>query len=350
MRSIFLLAFVFLLSSCAVGQRKTGVELQNYSFEKLSGWEEKNIVGGLKSFQRTCSAIFTKKIQSQRIFSDNTRIWQDKCISSRNARNSKRFFEDNFSPYLVTYNGTNKGIFTGYFEKDIDASFKKDSVYKHPIYAAPSDPALLNLSRKQIESGALAGKNLEIAYAKSAAELFFLHIQGSGILKLPDGKRVEVGFSGKNNKPYTGIGKPMLAQGLIQHGTAKDIQDWLESHPVSARSIMNMNERYVFFTLKKGGPYGSLGVELTDMSSLAVDPNYIPLGTPMWLQTTMPGSRQYFTKLMAAQDTGGDIIGGIRGDIFFGEGDWAENIAGKMKQQGSYFMLLPKEINAGSYF
>ncbi len=284
------------------------------------------------------------------MFSDNTGIWQDKCLRSRTAKSAKTFFEDNFRPYLVNYNGTSRGIFTGYFEKEIEASLKKDSIYKHPIYASPSEPALLNLSRKQIENGALSGRGLEIAYAKSAADLFFLHIQGSGILRLPNGKRVEVGYSGKNNKPYTGIGKPMLEQRLIKHGTAQDIKKWLNEHPVTARSIMNMNERYVFFTFKNGGPYGSLGVELTDVGSLAVDPNYIPLGVPLWLQTTMPESKYYFTKLMSAQDTGGDIIGGIRGDIFFGEGDWAENIAGKMKQQGSYFMLIPKEIDPRPYF
>lgn len=346
----YIIVLSLILTSCATSKVGSSSKLQKYNFSQLSGWKEQNIKGGFEAFKKTCSALSTSKIRSEKVFSQNYSTWQNKCILARNARSPKLFFETNFIPYLVTNNGSSRGLFTGYFEIEIAASLRKDHVYKYPIYRTPDDKNLLNLSRKEIENGALNGKNLEIAYARSAAELYFLQIQGSGILRMPDGKKINVGFAAKNNKEYTGIGRYMLDEGLIQHGTAKDIKNWLEQHPVTGRTIMNMNDRFVFFSLKSGGPYGSLGVELTDGGSLAVDPAYMPLGMPLWLQTTIPGMSGYYTRLVAAQDTGSDIKGPIRGDIFFGEGDWAETTAGKMKQQGSYFMLLPKEINPGLYF
>ena len=346
-RIVSSLIILVLLTSC-VSQK--GVTLKPYSYQRLSGWEEKNIVAGLNGFKKTCGAINSSKILSEKLFADNRTIWNEKCAKAKVARSGKKFFEDNFSPYLVSYNGSAQGTFTGYFEKEIEASFRKDSVYKYPIYKTPRDPRALNFTRREIENGALKGKGLEIAYAKSAAKLFFLHIQGSGILRLPDGKRVEIGYAAKNNHAYTGVGSYMLQQGMIEHGSAEEMVHWLEAHPISARSVMNRNERYVFFSLKNGGPYGSLGVELTDLGSIAVDPNYVPLGVPLWLQTTLPVSHKYFGRLLNAQDTGSAIKGPIRGDIFFGEGDWAWKTASGMKNAGSYFMLIPKGINPDSYF
>jgi membrane-bound lytic murein transglycosylase A len=345
-----LLALTLCLSLSACFSSRTGIELEEKNFSSLSGWSDNAAVGGLQAFKKTCDALYSSKVQASPLFSENKYVWREKCSKAKSARNSKIFFEQNFRPHLVTYNGSVRGKFTGYFEKEIEASLKHDSVYKHPIYALPKNPNYLNFTRKQIENGALKGKGLEIAYAKSAARLFFLHIQGSGILRLPNGKRVEIGFAGKNNHPYTGVGRYMLDKGLIKHGSADDMIQWLEKNPISARTVMNMNERYVFFSLKNGGPYGSLGVELTDGASLAVDPAYIPLGVPLWLQTTLPTTRKYFGRLMNAQDTGSAIKGPIRGDIFFGEGAWASNTASGMNAEGSYFMLVPNGIDADRYF
>ncbi len=343
-----LVVMIFSLAACAVPSKR-GVSLQQKNYSQLSGWSEAAAKPGMQAFRKTCGALNSRKVQENKLFSANKRIWQEKCVAARSAASSKQFFENNFTPYLVTFNGSDKGTFTGYFEKEIEASFTKNSTYKYPIYSVPSNPADMNLTRRQIENGALNGKKLEIAYAKSAARLFFLQIQGSGILKLPDGKRVQVGFAGKNTAEYTGIGSYMLREGLIKKGSAEDIVDWLERNPVRGRSIMNMNDRFVYFSFKQGGPYGSLGVELTGMGSLAVDPAYIPLGVPLWLQTTLPGG-QRLNRLMNAQDTGSAIKGAIRGDVFFGRGDWAQHTASGMKNQGSYFMLVPKGVNAHNYF
>jgi membrane-bound lytic murein transglycosylase A len=348
MKNLLAISLCLFLASCF--SRTDGLQLEEQNYSSLSGWSANSVSSGLEAFKKTCSAINSSRLQSNRLFSENRDIWQQKCQQARYSKNPKSFFEQNFRPHLVTYNGSTRGKFTGYFEKEIEASFTKDSVYKHPIYKAPSNPSYLNFTRKQIENGALKGKGLEIAYAKSAARLFFLHIQGSGILKLPNGKRVEIGFAAKNNHPYTGIGRYMLDKGLIKHGSAEDIIQWLEKNPVSARTVMNMNQRYIFFSLKDGGPYGSLGVELTDGASLAVDPAYIPLGVPIWVQTTLPTTRKYFGRLMNAQDTGSAIKGGIRGDIFFGEGKWAAITASGMNAPGSYYVLLPNEIDADRYF
>lgn len=350
MKKLFVATILlFSLTSC-FSYQQSGVSLTPYNYSQLHGWEDRNIIKGFTAFRKTCLAINSSKINSTKVFSENKNVWQNKCYQANTARSAKFFFESNFRPYLVSYNGKAKGKFTGYFEKEIEASLRRDLVYRYPIYRTPSDPRLLNLTRREIENGALKNKGLEIAYAKSAAKLFFLHIQGSGILKLPNGKRQEVGFNAKNNQQYTGIGAYMKDNGLVEHGTADEIIAWLEKNPIQARSIMNMNARYVFFSIKNGGPFGSLGVELTDQASLAVDPMYIPLGVPLWLQTTLPETKQYFTRLMNAQDTGSAIKGPVRGDIFFGEGAWASRTASGMKNDGNYFMLLPKEINPYDYF
>jgi membrane-bound lytic murein transglycosylase A len=345
--AIFFLSLV--LVSCSLQSGK-GVNLQRYDYSKLTGWNNNNIHSGFKAFRDSCSVLSGSKIRSKALFADNMNVWKNKCSQAGKTRNPKQFFENNFTPYLVSNGSNPKGKFTGYFGKEISASLTKSAIYKHPIYRQPDDASLLNLTRKEIENGALNGKNLEIAYAKSAAELFFLHIQGSGTLRLPDGKKIGIGFSAKNNAQYTSIGSGMMKEGLLKHGTADEIQQWLDKHPVSGRTIMNRNDRYVFFALKEGGPVGSLGVELTAQASLAVDNSYIPLGTPIWLQTTLSSTKKYFTRLMNAQDTGSDIKGVIRGDIFFGEGAWASSTASSMNSAGNYFLLIPKEINPDSYF
>ena len=350
-KKLITLFFVsLLLTSCAGFEGSSKVNLHKYNYSQLKGWNNTNVYGGFKAFQKTCSALGSSKIRSEKVFSSNMNIWKDKCDKSKIAKNPTQFFEQNFIPYLVSYGKDPKGKFTGYFEKEIEASLTKSPAYRYPIYRAPSDSSLLNLKRRDIENGALEGKNLEIAYAKSAAQLYFLQIQGSGVLKLPDGKKLQIGFTAKNSGQYTSIGSQMLSEGLIQHGTADEIEQWLETHPVSGRTIMNSNDRYVYFALKNGGPYGSLGVELTEKASLAVDPAYMPLGAPIWLQTTLSANKQYFTRLMNAQDTGSGIKGPIRGDIYLGGDAVASTVASSQNSVGNYFILLPKEINASLYF
>ncbi len=347
-RNFIFLSLLLLLTSCFAGP-KQNLQLKKYNYAALKGWNEANVRPGFAAFRKSCAVISGDKTRANKLFSANETNWKDVCRKSYQAKSGSSFFEGNFTPYLVTYNGNSRGKFTGYYKTEIAASLNKTSVYKYPIYRTPDDPKLLNLSRREIENGALNGKHLEIAYAKSAAELFFMHIQGSGILRLPDGTKEKVNFAAKNNKDYTGIGSYMLQNHMIQHGSAEEIKDWLEKHPVSARSVMNMNDRYVFFTLTKANTYGSLGVELTDQATLAVDPTYIPLGVPLWLQTSIP-EQGGFNRLMNAQDTGSAIKGPIRGDVYFGEGEWAAHTASGMNNDGSYFMLLPKNINPDSYF
>jgi membrane-bound lytic murein transglycosylase A len=343
--------FPLILASCVTGADKPSkINLHKYNYNQLKGWNSGNINQGFKAFQKSCAVINSSKIKSKKLFASNMSIWRNKCAKAMATKNPKQFFEQNFSPYLISYRNNPKGKFTGYFAKEIEASLTKSSIYKYPIYRQPSDQKLLNLTRREVENGALEGKNLEIAYARSAAQLYFLHIQGSGFLKLPDGKRLQVGFTAKNHAQYTSIGSYMLKEGLVKHGTADEIEQWLDTHPVSGRTIMNMNERYVYFALKNGGPYGSLGVELTDQGSLAVDPDYIPLGVPVWLQTTLSHNKEYYTRLMNAQDTGSGIKGPVRGDIFFGAGTWASSTASSMNSVGNYFILLPKEIDPKLYF
>ena len=200
------------------------------------------------------------------------------------------------------------------------------------------------LTRRDIEEGKTKIPADIIAWVKEPVDLFILQIQGSGILKLPDGEKVGIGYNGNNGHVFTGIGSVMAKKGLLKSGvyTMSEIRDWLIANPEQARELMHENKRYIFFRkLDKPGAIGASGVPLTAGRSLAVDPAFIPLGSFLWLQTDHNGVS--LNRVVTAQDTGSAIKGPVRGDFFWGTGETALKKAGSMKSRGSYFMLLPKE-------
>ena len=209
-------------------------------------------------------------------------------------------------------------------------------------------------TRKQIEKGALAGRGLEIAWLRSSADAFFLHVQGSGTLKLPDGKKMRVGFAGKTGLPYTAIGAVLIKWGEVsrEEMSMQAIRDWMTGNPARSRELLWHNKSFVFFRElnlpnPELGPLGAQQVQLTPLRSLAVDRRYWTLGTPMWLETNLPkatGAEARFHHLMIAQDTGSAIKNRIRGDIFFGAGDTAAALAGHMQGPGRLYALLPKPV------
>lgn len=216
-----------------------------------------------------------------------------------------------------------------------------------PIYGLPPKPAGKLPARAEIEAG--AGWPWPVLYwASDPIDVFVMHIQGSGLLRLRNGRRVRVGYAGNNGHDYRSIGRLMVDRGLIDRKSAsmQSIVAWLRANPEERQAILNHNPRFIFFRKLKStgpGPIGAEGISLTPGRSLAVDPAYIAYGTPVWVSTTLPGEpAEPFRRLMVAQDTGGAIRGPVRGDIFFGAGTAALEIAGRMKSGGSWYVLLPR--------
>jgi membrane-bound lytic murein transglycosylase A len=288
--------------------------------------------------------------------------WNNACAaaSSWPEASASEFFSRYFEAVQV---GDGSAFVTGYYEPEIAGSRDRRSGYDVPIYRRPTELIDVDLGqfsdslkgrtirgkvngtkfvpfddRSQIVSGALAGRGLELAYAADPVEFFFLQVQGSGRLNLPDGGVMRIGYDGQNGRDYTGIGKLMKDRGLIQAGSMQDIMQYLRAHPVEGAAIMNENKSFVFFReLTGAGPIGALGVPVTAEATVAADPKFIPLGAPVLLSLDRaePGG------VWIAQDTGGAIKGANRFDSFWGAGSRARGIAGGMSARGSALVLLP---------
>jgi len=285
---------------------------------------------------------------------------------------ARDYFEKWFQPFAVLdRDGGREGLLTGYYEAELRGARRQGGRYRFPLYGRPGDLVTADLGlfdetltgrsvtgrvsggalvpypdRKSIDRNGLADKTAPLVWVDSAVDAFFLQIQGSGRVKLADGGLMRLGYAASNGRAYTAIGRTLIRQGEIppDRVSMQTIRAWLASNPDKAVAIMEQNERYIFFRVLDGSaPVGAQGVELTAERSLAVDSRAVPLGAPLWIDTTDPiDPRQPFRRLMIAQDVGQAIKGGIRGDIFFGYGQIAARRAGLMKQRGRYFILLPK--------
>jgi len=289
--------------------------------------------------------------------------WQPACAAAAAAApgSESAFFATWLEPVQV---GPGDAFVTGYFEPEIAGARQQAPGYGVPVYRKPPDlveqdsaaAAASNTPRRgrlengvvvpyfersEIEDGALANQGLEIAWAADPIEFFFLQIQGSGRLRLPDGGVMRIGYAGQNGREYVGIGKLMKDRGLLEpgHTTMQGIVAWLREHPEEGRAIMRENKSYIFFQELTGpGPLGALGVAVTPSGSVAADPAYVPLGAPVLLQLDRPEA----SGLWIAQDTGGAIRGANRFDTFWGAGEDAARIAGGMTGRGKAILLLPK--------
>ena len=268
------------------------------------------------------------------------------------------FFAAHFEPVVV---GDGGAFATGYFEPEIPGSRTRQAGYDVPIYAKPPDlleanpqtgargrgrvdadgQYVLYHERGEIEDGALAGRGLEIGWAADPVDLFFLQIQGSGRLRLPDGAVMRIGYAGQNGREYVALGRLMRERGILQSPvTMQAIIDWLRAHPEEGRALMRENKSYIFFQELTGpGPLGALGRPVTPETSVAADPRFVPLGAPVVL-SRMDSPRA--DGLWVAQDTGGAIRGANRFDTFWGAGPQAAAIAGGMSSRGRAVLLLPR--------
>ena len=305
--------------------------------------------------------------------------WREVCQLANESGDlsdteARVFFESHFEVRPVfAEDGVAEGLITGYYEPLLQGSRQKSGEFRYPLYGVPQDLLVVDLGDvyPQLKGmrlrGKLAGNKVipyydraqldadpdllqgnEILWVNSLVDVFFLHVQGSGQIQLDDGSRVAVGYAQQNGHPYQSIGRVLAEMGELEleEVTLFTIRDWLKSNPDRLNEVLAKNPSYIFFELRDAdadGPVGSLNVTLTPRRSIAVDRNVIPLGAPVWLQTTLPDEQQSpFNQLMLAQDTGGAIKGHVRADVFWGQGNEAEQMAGLMKQRGRLYVLLPR--------
>lgn len=344
-------------------------ERQQVSFSDLPGWKSDNLKDVLPAFRKSCRAIGKKK------------DWQDVCakaydIDENDTFAIRSFFETHFVPYrIANENGSETGLATGYFEPLLKGSRVRKGKFRTALYRQPDDLLVVDLAsaypqlkglrlrgkldgnrvvpyetRAEIEkSEKLAGH--EIVWVDDVLDAFFLEIQGSGRVYIPEsGETIRLAYANQNGRPYRSIGRYLLDRGELKPGQAssQQIRQWIRRNPERLREVLDSNPSYVFFREERiddpsEGPKGALGVPLTPERSIAIDPRHIPLGAPVFVDTTRPYSSVPLQKLMLAQDTGGAIRGAVRADYFWGFGPQAGEMAGKMKQKLKVWLLLPKQ-------
>lgn len=338
------------------------------TFADLPGWEEDDPSGALAAFLRSC-----RRLRGEH-------DWTPACeaasrVPAAAADTARAFFETHFQPFAVSNGDDPEGLFTGYYEPLLQGSRKRSGRYRVPLYVRPPELVMVDLGdfreelkghriagkveegelvpypdRRAIEEGALAGRGLELVWVDDPVDAFFLQIQGSGRVRLDDGGEMRVGYAAQNGHPYFAIGRDLVERGALakEEVSMQSIRRWLEQNPDLADDVMARNASYVFFEELKGeGPLGAQGVPLTPGRSLAVDLKHWQLGAPVWLDTRAPSPRagepdRPLRRLMVAQDTGGAIRGVVRGDVFWGHGEEAAEVAGRMKHPGRMWMLLPR--------
>ena len=355
--------------------KKSDLEVTPVSFKELQNWGSDDLSSAMSAFSLSCNKIMERKdpfLSQRALIKVPTAAYQEVCQKLANVAplEYKNFIEQNFVPYRVRFKGSDIGKFTSYFEPTISVSSQKDEYFKIPVYGRPYDMFELNLSEfgedlpKRKLVGRIVGQNFVpyytreeinkiymkapiILWTNDAVDLFIAQIQGSAVALMPDGSQVRLAFDGSNGRKFTGIGSILLQKGLIRPGQASmmEIKKWMKENFSTAKKLMNLNERFVFHRLSyESGPIGAQGVVLTAGRSLAVDPDFIPLGSLLWLETSLPKFGET-AKMVVAQDVGSAIKGAIRGDYFWGTGsDDVLELAGKMNAEGRYYILVPKGV------
>lgn len=336
------------------------------AFDALPGWRQDDLRQAWPAFQASCRALASKP------------DWKTACAASRTVDAAdgeaiRRYFEAYFVPNLVrSADGADAGLITGYYEAALRGARKRGGAYQTPLYKVPDDLITVDLAsvypnlkgmrlrgrlsgktvvpygtRAEIERARIPGK--ELLWVDDPVEAFFLEVQGSGRVELDGGETVRVAYADQNGHPYKAIGRWLVEQGELTsaEATAQGIRAWIAAHPERRQELLNVNPSYIFFREERlpdpsVGPKGALGVPLTPSRSAAIDPAFLPLGAPLFLSTTEAGSEVPMQRLVMGQDTGGAIKGAVRADFFFGFGPQAADNAGRMKQRGQIWALLPR--------
>ncbi len=375
-RLLAVAVFAVTLSACVTPERPGPGAAATVPWSQLPGWREDRHAEAWPALLAGCQRL--KQRAEWKTICEDTALFPDPDPDTARA-----FFETRFEARaLVNGNGGSNGLITGYYEPLLHGSYARSARFRYPVYRPPPDLLIVDLgevypelagkrlrgrvvgrrvlpyfSRAQIDAGnghaaaaavlpPLAGH--ELLWVDDAVGLFFLQIQGSGRVRLPDGRTVMVGYADQNGHPYQSIGRRLIEMGALKREDVNldSIRAWLAANPDRAMEVLNSNPSYVFFTEldpSLPGPLGSLNVPLTRERSVAVDPAYVPLGLPLWVDTQRPDASQSpYRRLMFAQDTGGAIKGAVRADLFFGFGPEAEQLAGNMKAPGRLYVLVPR--------
>ena len=355
-------------------------------FADLPGWTTTDPRNALVAFGKSCP-VLAQKGPSLAMggggYAGTAGDWQRACKAIRmqdTAAAARHVLEGLFAPVEIKADDGSQALFTGYYEPELFARRKQHGAYRIPIYGRPSDLVSVDLgafrdnlkgehldgclqrhrllpcaTRAEIDKRGLADAPI-LFYASDPISVFFLHIQGSGRVRLTDDSIVRVVYAGQNGRPYTSVARTLIDRGLLPRGgmSMQAIRAWMKANPLEAQQVMETDQSYVFFREKPlgdpslGSP-GSEGIALTPVASIAVDARFHPLGIPFYIAANRPDPESRspdhaFNQLMIAQDTGGAIRGPDRADIFWGFGSLAESIAGRMKSYGRFFVFLPKPV------
>jgi membrane-bound lytic murein transglycosylase A len=362
-RNGLLLALLPVLSACVSSPDYPASQSSNYvssvaslrevSWSALPGWQEDDLREAWPAWLSSCQALEKR--------ATHPLDWRAACQAAKqvNANQNQaiaRYFETHMKVMEVRHAngkdaGVNTGLITGYYEPYLNGSRTKGGVYQTPLHAYPKawqrkKPSQLPTREKLLASGLLDGD--ELVWVDDPVAAAFMQIQGSGRIRLTDGQVMRLGFAGTNDHPFQSFAQWLLNRREITRAqaTMQGISEWAKKNPSRVTEMLNANPRYVFFKelprLGDQGPVGALGVPLSAMRSIAVDLKALPLGSPVYLATTYPMSDKPLRRLVLAQDTGTAIVGAVRADFYWGSGDAAGESAGRMKQSGKLWLLLPR--------
>lgn len=367
-----------------VEQKAPEAKIADYGLLKSAAWEDIDGFSPSHSESDQLNQAWPAWMQSCSTLI-NKAAWKNVCTlaSSLDAKTNgkpnstsvRAYFMQYFSAYQTTnIDGTTDGLITGYYEPLLKGSRKKSAKYANPLYSTPEDLVTVELeglypdlkykrvrgrlvgnklvpyyTRAEIEGDHSPIKEHAFLYIDDIVDVFYLQVQGSGLVQLENGEQVHVGYADQNGYTYNSIGRLLVERGELSYANASmnGIKTWAKNNPDKLQDLLNSNPSYVFFReLPVGlpGPLGALGVPILAERVLAIDPKFVPLGAPVFLSTTQPNSTQSLKRLMMAQDTGGAIKGGVRADFFWGSGLEAGKLAGAMKQSGKIWVLLPKDF------
>ena len=370
----------------------TGADLKRLTFGDLDGFAQDHLQEAWPAFVLSCEAMLSDT-PHQRLGVAYTQAQKNvaqKALSlgrTSSVKDIAEFFKDHFVPALIvpheSTDANRPAFFTAYYRPEVAASLSPTDKYSEPLFARPVDLVTLQPgedvaglsglaaarrledgklipypTRAQIEIGELGSLAVPLAYVADAIEAFMIHVQGSARLRLPDGRRVDLTYAGRNGRPYTSIGKILIADGAIslEDMTLERLKGWVRANGQKqgekGRALLHRNDSFVFFSLSPvediaQEPIAAANVPLTAYRSLAVDRSLWPYGLPFWIEADLPwhnGQMNHFRRLMIAQDTGSAILGPARADLYFGTGDAAGVLAGNIRHNGRMIVLLPKDV------
>ena len=363
----------------------SGSQYVPLAFSDIPGWEQDDHLAAFKAFRESCRPIAAQSAPPQDVRALGASL-RDPCHAARaidtfDGAKARAFFEQNFTPLKISRLGEGEGFVTGYYEPVLDGSKTPSEVYNVPVYRRPSNlfvrgynqasPDLPNkgpvyrkigrrklvpyYDRGEIEDGILAGRGIEICWLKSQTDLLFAQIQGSARIKLEDGSTLRINYDSYNGYPYTPVGRVLIDRGIIprEEMSMQKIREWMEANPDGAKDVRRQNRSYIFFRevqlSDKDEAVGAQGIPLTPGRSIAVDKSLHVYGTPFFIEGELPieseKSKTPFRRLMIAQDTGSAITGPARADLYFGAGADAGKVAGRLKQNVRFVMLVPKSLD-----